>query len=170
HVRGRLDGAVGERPQDDLGRRINQFHVPWVDRQIATVASGEMLYVSNRFQVAAYKLSNGERVWQSQPPPGPMQRAQEWGLIPMRPLIAGDRIYVRMLYSPSPLLVCLDKSSGKLVWVGESRENEFLVSDPVVVEGQLVALSVLIQPDQHGLLRYNVFDRRSGELEPVHEL
>ena len=64
HVRGRLDGAVGERPQDDLGRRINQFHAPWADRQIATVASGEMLYVSNRFQVAAYKLSSGERVWQ----------------------------------------------------------------------------------------------------------
>src|SRR5262249_33529737 len=34
HVRSRLDGPVGERPQDDLGRRINQLRIPWADRQI----------------------------------------------------------------------------------------------------------------------------------------
>src|SRR5262245_2366759 len=170
HVRSRLDGAVGERPQDDIGRRINQRRIPWADRQISTVIEDDMLFVANRFQVAAYKLSNGERLWQSEPPPGQMQRAQEWGLIPMRPLVTGDRIYVRLLYSPSPQLVCLEKSSRKLTWVGESRENEFLVSDPVILDGQLVALSVLIQPDQHGVLRYNVFDRRSGETVQVHDL
>jgi outer membrane protein assembly factor BamB len=170
HVRSRLDGPVGERPQDDLGRRINQLRVSWADRQIATVVDGEMLYVTNRFQVAAYQLSSGERIWQSQPPPGPMQRAQEWGLIAMRPLIVGERIYVRLLYSPSSQLVCLDKSTGKLVWIGESRESEFLVSDPVVIDGQLVALSVLIQPDQQGALRWNVFDRRNGEIVRVQEL
>ncbi len=170
HVLSRLDGPVGERPQDDLGRRINQLRVPWADRQIATVVEDDTLYVANRFQIAAYKLPSGERVWQSQPPAGQMQRAQEWGLIPMRPLIVGERIYVRLLYSPSPLLVCLEKSSGKLLWVGESRENEFLVSDPMLVQGRLVGLSVLIHPDQHGLLRYNVFDRRSGEIVHVHDV
>jgi outer membrane protein assembly factor BamB len=109
-------------------------------------------------------------MWQSQTPPGAMQRAQEWGLIAMRPLVVGERIYVRLLYSPSPLLVCLDKSSGKLIWVAESRENEFLVSDPVVVDGRLVALGVQIQPDQQGVLRHHQFDLRTGEIERTREL
>lgn len=163
HVRSRLDGPVGERPQDDIGRRTAQLHVPWVDRQIATVVEGDVMYVANRFQVAAYKLTSGERIWQSQTPPGPMQRAQEWGLVPMRPLVVANRIFVRLLYSPSPLLVCLDKASGKLLWVGESRENEFLVSDPLLVDGQLIAFGVAIQPDQQGQFRFGTIDPNTGE-------
>jgi outer membrane protein assembly factor BamB len=92
-----------------------------------------------------------------------MQPAQEWGLIAMRPVVTADRIFVRLLYSASPLLVCLEKSSGKLLWASESREHEFLVSDPLIIQGQLVALSVVIQPDQQGQLRYIVFDPQTGE-------
>ena len=89
HVRSRLDGPVGERPQEEVGRRTNQHRVPWADRQIATVVEGKTLYVTNRFQVAAYSLESGERLWQSPQPPGPMLRAQEWAMIAMRPLIVG---------------------------------------------------------------------------------
>jgi len=129
--RSKFDGPAGERPQDDLGRKTAQFRVPWVDRQMATAVDGDVLYVSNRFQVAAYKLATLERLWQSEKPSGVMQRAQEWGLIAMRPLVTRDRIFARLLCSPSPLLVCLDKSSGKLLWASENREHEFLVSDPL---------------------------------------
>jgi outer membrane protein assembly factor BamB len=164
HVRSRLDGAVGERPQEEVGRRTNSLRVPWADRQIATTVAGDVMYVSNHFQVAAYKLSTGERLWQSQAPPGQPQRAQEFAMIPMRPLVAGERIFVRLLYSPNPQLVCIDRSSGKLLWTAESHDREFLVSDPVLIEGQLVALSIAIQPDQQGLLRHCTLDPQTGEL------
>jgi outer membrane protein assembly factor BamB len=123
-----------------------------------------VLYVANRFQVSAYRLTTGERLWQSQPPAGRMQRAQDFALIPMRPLIHGDRIYVRLLYSPGPLLVCLEKSSGKLLWSTEHREREFLISDPLHVEGQLVALGITIEHDQQARLQFFVFDSRTGEV------
>jgi outer membrane protein assembly factor BamB len=164
HVRSRLDGPVGERPQEEVGRRTNQYRVPWADRQLATAIEKDTLYVANHFQVAAYDLKNGKRLWQSQTPPASMQRAQEWAMIPMRPLVAGDHIYIRLLYSPNPLLACLDRSSGKLVWIAESRERELLISDPLLVEGQLVALAIALQPDQQGTLKQYTIDRASGEI------
>ncbi|HEX5105296.1 MAG TPA: PQQ-binding-like beta-propeller repeat protein, partial [Pirellulaceae bacterium] len=163
-IRSRLDGPVGDKPQEEVGRRTNQFRVPWADRQIATTVEGDVLYVSNRFQVAAYNLTNGQRLWQSQPPPGPMQRAQDWAMIAMRPLITADRIFVRQLYSPNPLLVCLEKSSGKLLWVAEPIEREYIVSDPVIVQGQLVALSTALLQDNQAILRWCAFDPLTGEL------
>ncbi|HMC10689.1 MAG TPA: PQQ-binding-like beta-propeller repeat protein, partial [Pirellulaceae bacterium] len=170
YVRSRLDGPVGDRPQEEVGRRTNQHRVPWADRQIATVVESDVMYVANRFQVTAYNLASGERIWQSQTPPGQIQRAQEWPMIPMRPLVVGNRIFARLLYSPSPLLVCLEKSSGKLLWVSENREREFLVSDPMFVQGQLVALSIAIEPDQQGLLRYCTLDPQTGEMLRQREL
>ena len=97
-------------------------------------------------------------------PPGSMARAQDWGMIAMQPLVTGDRIFVRLLYSSNPLLVCLDKSTGKLLWTAENREREFLVSDPHLVQGQLVALGILIQQEQQGQLRWYQFDPQTGEL------
>ncbi|HZN33838.1 MAG TPA: PQQ-binding-like beta-propeller repeat protein, partial [Pirellulaceae bacterium] len=164
HVRSKLDGPTGDRPQEEVGRRTNQYRVPWADRQIATAVEGDTLYVANRFQVAAYNLADGQRKWQSQNPPGSMARAQDWAMIPMQPLITGDRIFVRLLYSSNPLLVCLEKSTGKLLWVAENRDREYLVSDPHLVQGQLVALGVQIQQEQQGQLRWCQFDPQTGEM------
>jgi outer membrane protein assembly factor BamB len=170
HVRSRLDGAVGERPQEEVGRRTNQLRVSWPDRQIGTAVEGTTMYVANHFQVAAYSLTSGERIWQSQTPTGSMQRSEEWGLIPMRPLVVGDRIFARLLYSPGPLLACLDKATGKLIWTAESRDREFLVSDPLLVQGQLVMLGIAVQPDLVGQLRFYSFDMQTGETLRQHDL
>jgi outer membrane protein assembly factor BamB len=169
-VRSRLDGPVGDRPQEEVGRRTNQFRVPWADRQIATAVEGDLLYVANRFQVAAYNLTNGQRLWQSQPPPGAMQRSQDWAMIAMRPLITADRIFVRQLYSPNPQLVCLEKATGKLLWVAEPVEREYVVSDPLIVQGQLVALSAAVQADNQAILRWCAFDAQTGELQRQRDL
>ncbi len=164
-VRSRLDGPVGDRPQEEVGdRRTNQFRVPWADRQLATVVDGDVLYVSNRFQIAAYNLTNGQRTWQSQPPPGPIQRSQEWALIAMQPLVTGNRIYARQLYGNNPTLACWEKASGKLLWSAEAAAGEFFVSDPVVVQGQLGLVSVQLLSGQLGQLRWNTVDPESGEL------
>jgi outer membrane protein assembly factor BamB len=162
--RSRLDGPTGDRPQEEVRRGTNQYRVPWADRQVAVAVSGQTMYVANRFQVAAYNMNTGERIWQSQSPSGSMQRSQEWTAIPMYPLIVGDRIFVRLLYSPSPLLVCLDKSSGKLLWTAQSRERESFVSDPQLIQDQIVVLAMDRQEDQQCQLQWNVFDSRSGEL------
>jgi outer membrane protein assembly factor BamB len=84
-------------------------------------------------------------------------------MIPMRPLLGEDRIFVRLLYGPNPLLVCIEKSSGKLLWTAETHDREFFVSDPFFVQGQLVALGISIQQDQEGVLRLWLLDQYTGE-------
>jgi outer membrane protein assembly factor BamB len=169
-MKARLDGNVGDKPQEEVVRRTNQFRVPWVDRQIATVLEGDVLYLSNRFEVAAYKLASGQRLWQSPPPPGPMKPAQDWAMIAMRPLVTPQHIFARQLYGPSPQLVCLSKADGKIVWAVDTSEREFFVSDPLLVQGQLVALTITLADGEEGLLKWNRFDSGTGELQEQRDL
>ena len=164
NLKAKLDGPLGANPQEEVGRRTNQFRVPWVDRQIATVLEGDLLYVSNRFQVAAYNLASGKRVWQTAAPPGAMAKAQDWAMIAMKPLVTQSHVYARLLYGPSPLLVCLEKATGKIIWTGQQHDREFLVSDPILVQGQLAAMSISLLDQQEGQLKWNVFDAQTGEL------
>ncbi len=170
HNRSRLDGPVGDRPQEEVGRKTNQYQVPWPDRQLSTTIEGDMLYVTNRFQVAAYNLTNGQRQWQSQPPPGNIAKAQDWALIAMRPLVLRDQIITRQLFGKSPQIVCLEKSTGKLLWAADRGEREFFVSDPVYLHGQVVGLSMALQDQQEGQLRWNVLDPATGELQSQRDL
>jgi len=163
-TRSRLDGAVGQQPNAETLRHVRRFQVPWVGRQIATVVEGDLLYASNRFQISAYDLNNGQRKWQSQNPPGKMLRSQEWSLTPMEPLVAGDRIYARLLFDKGPMLVCLEKQTGKLIWSAEQRSNEFIISDPLVIQGQLCCLALDRTDYNRQTVRLHVIAHDSGEV------
>lgn len=163
-TRSRLDGAVGQQPNAETLRHVRRFQVPWVGRQIATVVEGDLLYVSNRFQIAAYDLTNGQRKWQSQNPPGKMLRSQEWSLTPMTPLVAGDRLYARLLFDKGPMLVCLEKQTGKLIWSAEQRSNEFLISDPLAIQNQLCCLSLDRTANNRQTVRLQVIAHDSGDV------
>ena len=169
-LRGKLEGSAVERPREEVVRRANLRRSALVDRQLGTAVEDGLLYVASHFHIAAFRLTNGERVWQGEKPPGHVQRVPEWAGVPMRPLIAGDRVFVRLLYSGGPQLTCYEKASGKLLWVAESREREPLVSDPLLIDGELVALSFGTQPDQNGELKYCQFDVRTGEVLQQREL
>jgi outer membrane protein assembly factor BamB len=88
----------------------------------------------------------------------------------MRPLITPQHIYVRQLYGPSPQLVCLNKLDGKIVWTTMLSEREFLVSDPLLVQGRLVELSIELAEGQEGILRWNQFDPATGQLQGQRDL
>jgi outer membrane protein assembly factor BamB len=169
-TRSRLDGHVGDKPAEEVGRRTNQFRVPWPDRQTAVVVEENTMYVSNRFQVAAYSLADGKRQWRTEPPASPAQRSQEWACIAMRPLVTSRRIYSRMLYTSNPLLVSIEKQGGRTIWTSQLGDREFFVSDPIIVRGQLGLLSIALQESQEGLLRWNLVDAETGELQSQHDL
>lgn len=172
HNRSRLDGPVGDKPQEEVNRKTNQFAVPWPDKQLSVTVAGDVAYVSNRFQLAAYNLTNGQRQWQSENPPGAMQKAQDWALIAMKPLVLRDQILTRQLYGKSQQIVCLNKADGKRIWSAERGEREFFISDPVYLHGQIVALSITVQDQQdgQGQLRWNVLDAATGELQAQRDL
>lgn len=160
--RSRLDGPTGQDPNSEVTRDINALRIGWCERQITTIGEGNVLYVANRFQLAAYNLDNGQRMWQAGMP-GNQTRSRDWTLIPMRPLVAGNVVYIRMLYNAGPMLGAFEKATGKLLWTTEQRHNEFIVSDPLIIQGQLVALTLVRGEQGQSALRLTTFDRDSGE-------
>lgn len=161
--RSRLDGPTGNDPNSEVTRDVNLHKVNWAERQIATLVEGNTLYVTNRFQVAAYNLDNGQRLWQTTPLAGNALRSRDWTAIPMRPLVVGDRIYVRLLYGPGPTLACIEKQTGKVAWTAEQRHNEFLISDPLLVQDQLVGFTMVRGEQGQSSLRLTTFDLESGQ-------
>lgn len=160
--RSRLDGPIGQEPNAEVVPNARRFGVDWAGRQIAVVIDRNAMYVSNRFQVAAYDPNSGARIWQSQTPDGNPLRSQDWGLIRMRPLVTSDHIITRLLYGQQPGLACLDRNNGQLVWSVEFGVREAPVSDPLWLQGRLGVLTLTRQETGENLLRWTVLDPSSG--------
>lgn len=162
--RARLDGPVGQSPQDDGARFIQQWQIDYAGKQIATVVEGDVIYVSNRFQLAAYNATNGQRLWQTPNPPGEMRRGQDWALIPMKPLVTSSTIYVRQLYGKTNSLCAFEKGTGKLLWARMAADNESFASDPVFVQGQLLAVMLVSRGEREQQMRLTSLDPVSGDV------
>jgi outer membrane protein assembly factor BamB len=169
-MRGRFDGPARERLQDEVAKRTSEYRVPWVDRQMAVTVDGSAMFVSNRFHVAAYDSADGRRLWQSKPLPQTMQRAQDWPLVPMRPVVHRGRVFARLLYSANPILTCFDKSTGELIWTAETSERESFVSDPVIINDRLVVLSLTNGSDQTAQLGQLTINPQAGDVVARHDL
>ncbi len=180
----RLDGEIGDNPgdignatpprnntvrwlarQDGQGGFASALEptelmrgLDWVDRQLAATADADRLYVSNRFQVAAYDAKSGQRVWQTGLG-GEHGRTHDWTLTPMRPLPIGHRVFVRRLTRVGPELVALDATNGQVQW---RTPTEMLVaSDPLWDGNRLLAL-VAVRVEQQWAVLLTTFDPQTG--------
>ena len=57
---------------------------------------------------------------------------------PMRPLIAGERLFVRRMTKAGAELACLDINSGEIIW--HQRPGHSVLTDPVIWNGRLFVL------------------------------
>jgi hypothetical protein len=165
-----LDGPVGEKPGTEATRHVRGASTPWVDRQLAVREMGGELYVSNRFQVSVFDLKSGKRKWRSQQPSGGAMRSRDWALTPMQPLVVGDRVYARLLYGHGPMLVALERDSGKIVWSSRRPSQEQYVSDPLLLQGKLLAFTLANTDQRESVLRLVTLDTATGEAREQHEL
>ncbi len=168
--RGRLDGQVGSKPEAELIPSAHRYKVNWAGRQLATAIDGDVMFVSNRFHLAAYEVKTGRRRWQSQLADREPMRSQDWGLIRMKPVVTTDRLFVRLLYGPGPVMVCLDKSNGEILWTAELPATDFFVSDPMIVRGKLAALTLTRGEQSGGVLRLSIIDQKDGRVVRQHAL
>lgn len=168
-VRAVLDGPLGENPQEEATPNLNRFQVDWAGRQIATLVIGGRLLVNNRFQLAAYDLASGQRLWQTAVPAGKKSgKSREWGLIPMAPLVVGNRVFARQLFSDGPTLGCWDLATGQPTWLADTVKGLNVVSDPVMLQGRLAAICAIRGDGGDWTLRLVTFDADRGEpLEQV---
>jgi outer membrane protein assembly factor BamB len=150
----RLDGEVGL-----SGGTAPAEGVDWVGRQLSAVVAGDLLLVNNRFQVAAFDILTAGRRWTAAL--GARQgAAYAWPGTFMRPLVVGDRVYVRMLSNDGPELTCLQWADGVPQW--SARPGDFVASDPLVVSDQLLVLAATKEPDRTLRVHLATIDPRSG--------
>src|SRR5690606_2701190 len=84
HVRGRFDGDLGKN-----AGRTGFRDTDWVARQMSVVCDQQTMYLTNRFQLVAYNLSNGQQKWMARLG-GEQGEAYQWPFVPMRPTLLGD--------------------------------------------------------------------------------
>lgn len=110
--------------------------IDWVARQTAAVAAWGRVLVHNRAELVAWDVQSGQKLWTQRIDSG--EQGHRWPAVPMRPTPLGERILVRRLTSDGPELACIDSADGTVVW--SSRPDDYVASDPVVVDGRPVAL------------------------------
>ncbi len=148
----------------DLGKGVGQYDhrtIDWAARQLAIVMEGDLMYVSNRFQVTCFQLPSGKTVW-SRGLGDDQGTTSHWPNIAMQPVIVGDRIFVRRLTKRGPELACLSKPKGEVLW--HVRPENHVCSDPVYVQNRLLALVVTTPRTGMVQLHLTAFHPETGDV------
>ncbi len=149
-----FDGQPGNNP----GRPEYRFGDPFA-RQLAVATDEQRLFVSNRFQVNAFGLIDGKQLW-AQGLGAEQGDAYALPFMPMKPLVAGDRLLVRRLTKGGAELACLRCDNGTVIW--KQRPNSQVLSDPVFWNGNLFALTLAKVDDDLVQVEATRFDFETG--------
>lgn len=146
------------------GRNAGNTHYAGTDtagREFVVRTAGDWLISSNRFQIKAYHLSNGEKKWSTELKDDEGE-AHSFPLIPMPPVVHAGKIFVRRLTRNGPELACLELTTGKVLWT--RRPGNHVISDPLIVQDDLFAF--FIEEPQIGLLQVSLanFDMETGDI------
>ncbi len=153
-ARAQFDGQPGNNP----GRAEFRFGDPFA-RQLSVVTDAQRMFVSNRFQVNAYALPGGQQQW-AQGLGAEQGDSYALPFAPMKPLIAGDRLYVRRLTKAGAELACLQCDNGNVLW--KQRPNSQVLTDPVFWNGSLFALTLAKVDDDLIQVEATRFDFETG--------
>lgn len=160
----RYDVVPRGRWQGDMGLNAGNptsGNVDWVARQLACQAAGNVLFVNNRYQLAAYDLSAGQLKW-TQTLGGEQGEAHRWPLVAMRPVVAGDRVFSRRLTKHGPQLGAFEAATGKVLW--NTRPEEQVASNPLLVQDELFAFTITAAQDGVLQLELTSFNPQTGDV------
>ena len=119
------------------------------------------IYVSNRFQVNAYSNTDGRQLW-AQGLGSEQGESYAMPFAPMKPLIAGDRLFVRRLTKAGAELACLKADDGQVVW--HQRPSNGLLTDPVIWNGRLFATVLTKLDEDVTQVEATWFDSTNGDV------
>jgi outer membrane protein assembly factor BamB len=139
---------------------------PWRGRRSFDLAAREtvircaddLLLVRTLARLLAFRLNDGRLAWTYTIPPAG-DRAPAWAGLG-EPVAAGTHVFLRHGLGRNAMLVCLDRTTGSVVWT--SPADTPVVSDAVLVGPQVFAL--IATPAQAGQLAIEVaeFDAADG--------
>lgn len=114
----------------------------WTAGLVSAVADSRSLVLSDGRHLEAYQLDSDRKLWSRElgdvrfcPPP--------WKAIPLRPLVAGQRAYVRHWTDRGIELNCLEMEHGQSVW--SSTPQQYVVTDPVWDQSRILVVTAAIE-------------------------
>jgi outer membrane protein assembly factor BamB len=156
--RGTWKGTLGRDPEHRQPADID-----WAARQLACVPAGETMYVSNRFQVSAFDLAEGKVRW-THDVGNDQGRVHSWLYAPMRPIVVGKRVFVRMLRKQGPELVCLSADNGELLWT--AARAVWPICDPLLIQDRLHIFGIAAAAQEGiSVVELLLLDPKSGAVE-----
>lgn len=124
--------APGPRPAW-IGQRL----ADWLGQQLAPALTSETMLLGSRASLASLRLADQKWLWNQSA--DVREDRHQAVLVPMRPLVANGRVFVRRVSNEGPELACLDLVDGKVLW--SIRPESYAASDPVLVGSQLLVLA-----------------------------
>lgn len=130
---------------DGLWRDSRDKHadIDWLARAIGSAATDTLVLLATPAQIVALQQDSGKAKW-TQDFAGRGTSSRLWDGTPFRPLVAGDRVFVRHLPKGAPRLYGLDIDKGRILW--ESETGLYVVCDPLWDQDRFVALTVEVAP------------------------
>ncbi|MCE9604532.1 MAG: PQQ-like beta-propeller repeat protein, partial [Planctomycetia bacterium] len=146
--------------------QLPQRDVDYMGRQIASIYVEEKgapgkIYVSNRFQTAAFSLADGKLAWRTGLA-AEQGRTYQWPLVQMPPLVDDGRVFVRRLTTQGPELACLDARDGRVLW--RSPRGEVIASDPLLTTDRVQVVSLLVPQQEMLEAVLTTFELRTGKV------
>ena len=134
---GRLDDRNGRGIKgDELSYALRQpaQAVDWTWRQLTIVSGEDSLIAAQRARITAFDLTGGKIRWN-------VPLGNGWSLGPVRPLVCGQRIYVRASVAADRTgVLCLDGRTGRKLWLSDCRGNA--AGDPLWCRGRLLVPTI----------------------------
>ncbi len=138
-----------------------------VSRVFNQTGSGALL--SSPYGVAAFDIQNNRLAWSDQTFAASGEKAAE-NLLTAAPAVSGSAVFIRRQGRQGVLLVAYEMASGNIAWVSESSPDHQLVSDPVVVENQVIGVTAKSAAADGVELFATHWDRDSGAIVAQHKL
>ena len=126
---------------DFLGRGFKPDELPgefrgvdWSWRHLGVWAGDDSLLAVERSRITAFALLGGKPRWD-------FHLRNAWSPGPVRPLVCGQRIYIRDAATPDRAgVVCLDSKTGRKLWLGDCGGTA--ASDPIWYHGRLFVFTI----------------------------
>ncbi len=125
--------------------------------------------LSSPYGLAAFNIQNNRLVWADQTFAAAGEKSAE-NLLAATPAVSGSAVFIRRQGRQGVLLAAYEMASGKIAWVSESSPDHQLVSDPVVVENQVIGVTAKSAPADGVELFATHWDRDSGAVVAQHKL
>lgn len=142
--------------------RVPYSQIDWSGRQSTLVVAKNLLIVSNRFHIHAYDLTTGQQKWAAALG-GQQGAAHGWPLMPMRPVVAGDRLFIRRVTETGPELSAINLDDGAILW--RQQPGRGVASDPVITGEAVFAFSLARGSGNILTIELVAFNAANGQIE-----